>query len=255
MTLTCYAFITIEIVGLLASIVVVSAINPIHRTALLIIVFMAGAFMYTQLDFYFLGLTYIIVYVGAIAILFLFVIMMVNASEVIYDKSGSIEINNTKPSQFNIIYFYRSKLTKQQSTIRAPIYQSSGTGEAIKSGIRAPMEHWFIIGTGTMLIFILITNGFIHNYIISANTAQGIYFHTLGDNFTGWVPIGISALITPFNDICTYFFPSWAIDYYHPTDIVTLGFVIYVVYPQALIIIGIAQWVVMIGIIASMNLL
>ena len=32
--------------------------------------------MFIILDFYFLGLTYIIVYVGAIAILFLFVIMM-----------------------------------------------------------------------------------------------------------------------------------------------------------------------------------
>jgi len=33
--------------------------------------------MYTILDFYFLGLTYIIVYVGAIVIIFLFVIMMI----------------------------------------------------------------------------------------------------------------------------------------------------------------------------------
>jgi NADH:ubiquinone oxidoreductase subunit 6 (subunit J) len=40
-----------------------------------------GAFQFLILDYYFLGLTYIIVYVGAIAILFLFVIMLIQTDK------------------------------------------------------------------------------------------------------------------------------------------------------------------------------
>ena len=47
-----------------------------------------SAFLYFLLDYYFLGLTYIIVYVGAIAILFLFVIMMCETKET--PKLGNI---------------------------------------------------------------------------------------------------------------------------------------------------------------------
>lgn len=53
--------------------------QPITRLALLITVFIMSALVLIVLDFYFLGLTYVIVYVGAIAILFLFVIMMAEA--------------------------------------------------------------------------------------------------------------------------------------------------------------------------------
>jgi NADH:ubiquinone oxidoreductase subunit 6 (subunit J) len=52
--------------------------NPIYKIINLIILFMLGAFLFILLDFYFIGLTFFIVYIGAIAILFLFVIMMVN---------------------------------------------------------------------------------------------------------------------------------------------------------------------------------
>lgn len=78
--ITIYLF--LGILSLITSLIVVSPTgfgqpNPVSRLSFLIIVYQAGSFMYTILDFYFLGLTYIIVYVGAIAILFLFVIMMI----------------------------------------------------------------------------------------------------------------------------------------------------------------------------------
>nr|QCQ69086.1 NADH dehydrogenase subunit 6 [Synchytrium taraxaci] len=62
---------------LISNLVVLSALNPIHRMVWLIVVFVLGSFLFLVLDFLFIGLTYIIVYVGALAILFLFVIMMV----------------------------------------------------------------------------------------------------------------------------------------------------------------------------------
>jgi len=66
------------IIGFLSiiSVIILISSSNINRLALLILSFIMVGLMYTILDFYFLGLTYIIVYVGAIAILFLFVIMM-----------------------------------------------------------------------------------------------------------------------------------------------------------------------------------
>lgn len=53
-------------------------ILPILKIFLLIIIYILGSLLMVKLDNPFLGLTYIIIYVGAIAILFLFIIMMMN---------------------------------------------------------------------------------------------------------------------------------------------------------------------------------
>ena len=53
-------------------------ISPIHKIFLLILLYLLGSIIILYLDNYYQGLTYIIIYVGAIAILFLFVLMMMN---------------------------------------------------------------------------------------------------------------------------------------------------------------------------------
>lgn len=60
--------------------------------AILIIMYLLGGILLTYLDFYYLGLTYIIIYVGAIAIIFLFIIMM-------------IEVQNTVKQQSFFLYY------------------------------------------------------------------------------------------------------------------------------------------------------
>ena len=62
------------IIGIGSVLLKILSIKPIIRLALLIKIFLKSAFIFLLLDYYFLGLTYIIVYVGALAILFLFVI-------------------------------------------------------------------------------------------------------------------------------------------------------------------------------------
>jgi NADH:ubiquinone oxidoreductase subunit 6 (subunit J) len=46
-----------------------------------------------------------------------------------------------------------------------------------------------------------------------------------------------------------YFYPSWSIEFKTMTDIETLANILYVGYPIALILISVALWIVMIGII------
>lgn len=55
--------------------------STLNRLALQICTFIKIGIDYKILDFYFLGLTYIIVYVGAISILFLFVIMITDTGK------------------------------------------------------------------------------------------------------------------------------------------------------------------------------
>ena len=64
--------------ALLSGIMVISAKNPVHSVLFLILVFFnsAGLLLLLGLDFF--SLIFLVVYVGAIAVLFLFVVMMLN---------------------------------------------------------------------------------------------------------------------------------------------------------------------------------
>ena len=65
-------------IALIASIMVINSKNPVHSVLFLILVFCNSAGLFILLGVEFLAITCIIVYVGAIAILFLFVVMMLN---------------------------------------------------------------------------------------------------------------------------------------------------------------------------------
>ena len=72
-------FIEILAIGaLLSSVLVITAKNPVIAITYLISVFVNAAGYLILLGVGFIGISYIIIYIGAIAILFLFVIMMIN---------------------------------------------------------------------------------------------------------------------------------------------------------------------------------
>jgi NADH-quinone oxidoreductase subunit J len=63
---------------LTSGLVVITARNPIHSVLFMILVFINVVFILFFLEAEFLALTFVIVYVGAVAVLFLFVVMMLN---------------------------------------------------------------------------------------------------------------------------------------------------------------------------------
>lgn len=71
-------FLPFSVFALISSIMVISAKNPIHSVFYLVLVFLNTAILFLQLGLEFFAIIFIIVYVGAIAILFLFVVMMLN---------------------------------------------------------------------------------------------------------------------------------------------------------------------------------
>ncbi len=68
-----FAFFTV-----LASVMVISLKNPVHAVLFLIFAFFNAAGLFILLGAEFIAMTLIIVYVGAVAVLFLFVVMMLN---------------------------------------------------------------------------------------------------------------------------------------------------------------------------------
>ena len=71
-------YILLSFMTLLGAIMVITSLNPIHSVFWLVLVFLNTSALLLLLGFNFVPLMLIIVYVGAIAILFLFVIMMLD---------------------------------------------------------------------------------------------------------------------------------------------------------------------------------
>ena len=65
---------------------VIRAENPVHSVLFLVLVFFNSAGLLLLLEVEFLAMLFIIVYVGAIAVLFLFVVMMLNVKMAKYSK-------------------------------------------------------------------------------------------------------------------------------------------------------------------------
>jgi NADH-quinone oxidoreductase subunit J len=72
------AFYTFAAIAVIASLLVVGQRNPMYSVMLLIVSFGALAGLYVLLDAPFTAVTQIIIYAGAIMVLFLFVVMLLN---------------------------------------------------------------------------------------------------------------------------------------------------------------------------------
>ena len=74
-----FAFFAFAVVAVVASILVIGQRNPMYSVMLLIVMFGALSGLYVLLDAPFTAVTQIIIYAGAIMVLFLFVVMLLNA--------------------------------------------------------------------------------------------------------------------------------------------------------------------------------
>lgn len=81
MLLSQYIFLFLTFVAILSALMIVLDKNPVHSVLYLIITFFAIAGHYLLLNAQFLAIVHIIVYAGAIMVLFLYVIMMLNLNK------------------------------------------------------------------------------------------------------------------------------------------------------------------------------
>ncbi len=78
MTVADLAFYAFSFTVLVAALFVVVARNPVHSVLWLILAFLSSASMFVLLGAEFVAMLMVIVYVGAVAVLFLFVVMMLD---------------------------------------------------------------------------------------------------------------------------------------------------------------------------------
>lgn len=78
----------------------VLSLNPIHSVLFLIVTFVNSSFLMIILGLDFLGLSLIIIYIGAVAILFLFIIMLISFKELEFSE------NIFRYSPFGFIVFF-----------------------------------------------------------------------------------------------------------------------------------------------------
>jgi len=90
MTASLLSFYIFSAVILLSSLMVISSRNPVHSVLFLILAFFNAAGLFVILHAEFLAMILIIVYVGAVAVLFLFVVMMLDF-RVSLDKSNILQ--------------------------------------------------------------------------------------------------------------------------------------------------------------------
>jgi NADH-ubiquinone oxidoreductase chain 6 len=102
--------------AVLSGILVITSRNPVISVLFLISTFVNVACYLILLGINFIGLTYLIVYVGAIAILFLFVIMMLNI-KLVELQDSSEDYSNPYPLAFVLGTLFVSGLSLANSNI------------------------------------------------------------------------------------------------------------------------------------------
>ncbi|YP_007890036.1 NADH dehydrogenase subunit 6 (mitochondrion) [Naegleria fowleri] len=77
---------------LISAVFMVTVVNPINAVLFLISIFFNTSMVFILLNIDFLGLLFLMIYVGAIAVLFLFVVMMLNIRKIEKDSSFYLTI-------------------------------------------------------------------------------------------------------------------------------------------------------------------
>ena len=99
MTVTLFAFYLFSITAVMSALFVVVARNPVHAVLWLILTFFSAASMFVLMGAEFVAMLLAIVYVGAVAVLFLFVVMMLDV-DFVELKSGMQKSFTTQPELF-----------------------------------------------------------------------------------------------------------------------------------------------------------
>src|SRR3978361_2467729 len=118
----------ISLASVLSGILVIISKNPIVSVLFLIGLFLSISGYLMMLGINFIGLSYLLVYVGAVSILFLFILMLINVriSELTTDNSNSIPLAIIIGIFFNVT-LYKLLPTNLSSILNIYAYSNVGS--------------------------------------------------------------------------------------------------------------------------------
>ncbi len=134
-----FFFMIVAAVAVLASILVITCKNPINSALSLNLTFFCLATMYVTLDAPFMAAIQVIVYAGAIMVLIVFVIMLLNVRTESGRRSSHSVLFGTLIGLFTLFQLFyllnRSSLTGQKGTIDSALINKVGHTELIGTAL------------------------------------------------------------------------------------------------------------------------
>ena len=123
---TSFLFYTFATILLAASVAVITVKNPVHAALFLILSFFSASAIWILLGAEFLALTLVLVYVGAVMVLFLFVIMMARLDLEELKKNFVAHLSVALPVGVMVFSFFErnTKLEFAKSSVKARENQS-----------------------------------------------------------------------------------------------------------------------------------
>ena len=151
-----FAFYIFAAITIVASIGVIGQRNPMHSVMLLITSFGALAGLYVLLDAPFTAVTQIIIYAGAIMVLFLFVVMLLNAAREEPSPRGFLRPGSMK---YGVILSVLLAAQAIWAVSRLDLYEfDESTGDSVSSvasiGRSLFTEHAFAFEATSILILV-----------------------------------------------------------------------------------------------------
>ena len=144
--MTAALFYFIAFLTIISALFVVLNRNPVYSAVMLVFCFFSLAALYVLLEAYFVAVLEIIVYAGAIMVLFLFVIMLINvgketAATALIQKAKALPFVLVVLFSFNIILLilWRSEGLHQPNTISS-VGDITAIGQALFTKYLLPFE-------------------------------------------------------------------------------------------------------------------
>lgn len=140
--MTLYAFYFLSFLSVLFAILVVLSKNPVHSVLYLVITFFSIAGHYILMNAQFLAAVHVIVYAGAIMVLFLYVIMLLNLNEETEPhKSNLLKISATICSGLFLVMLVGSL----KGSENIPVTQASGENIGLVKNLGKIMFNEFLL--------------------------------------------------------------------------------------------------------------
>lgn len=163
--------------AIISSVLVITAKNPVISVLYLISLFINTAGYLIILGIGFVGIAYILVYIGAITVLFLFVIMMINIKLVDIIEVGR-EYTKNLPLALSIGFVFLYLIFS--------ISSASGTGSELSAPLSPSLIGGAGAGVGPESISIYpVTTDIFTNYLNLADMSQPSTVSDLGSNGGG----------------------------------------------------------------------
>ncbi|WP_295555403.1 NADH-quinone oxidoreductase subunit J [uncultured Hyphomicrobium sp.] len=161
MALTAIFFYLFATLALASGAMVIVAKNPVHAVLFLILTFFNAAGLFILLGAEFLAMLLIIVYVGAVAVLFLFVVMMLDVdfaelrAGFIKNAPVGLLVGGVVLAELVLLVVARVAAPATPATIAAPIPQGTTNTEALGQILYTKYVYFFQ-GAGLVLLVAMV---------------------------------------------------------------------------------------------------